>query len=97
MTHTDAVAASSLNFAIRPSMLFGADEQFLIGSEASSRYYRLQVTNASCFNDWEPLETREPLETLRKNYPYVVIPEPVEPVQGQRVQGQKVHGRKAKT
>jgi hypothetical protein len=94
MTHTDAAAASVLSFAIRPSMLFGADEQFLIGSEASSRYYRLQVMNASCFNDWEPLAETAPLETLRKNYPYVNIPTLAEAVQGQKG---KTHGRKMKT
>lgn len=90
MTQTDAAAASVLNFAIRPNMLFGADEQFLIGSEASSRYYRLTMLNASCFSDWEPLTETAPLEMLRKNYPYVNIPEPVQ-VQGQKA---KTHGRK---
>jgi hypothetical protein len=92
MTHEEAAAASPVNFAVRPNMLFGDDEQFLIGTDSASRYYRLVVQNASCFTDWEPLSVREPLERLRQNYPYVKIPEP-EPVQGQ-VQGQKRHGRK---
>jgi hypothetical protein len=91
MTHTEAAAASSFNFAVRPSMLFGHAEQFLIGAD---RYYRLVVPNAACFEDWEPLTAREPLESLRKNYPYIEIAEPIV-VQGQ-TQGQKTHGRKTK-
>jgi hypothetical protein len=96
MTHTEAASSSLFGFAIRPNMLFGFDEQFLIGGEEGSRYYRLQVMNAACFKDWEPLGAKEPLEKLQRNYPYVVIPAPpAEPVQGQ-VQGQKTHGRKMK-
>lgn len=98
MNHIDAATSSTFNFAIRPNMLFGGDEQFLIGSEENSRYYRLVIINAGCFDDWEPLGAKEPLEALRKNYPYINIPAEPAPINGQvqGQQGQKLHGRKKK-
>lgn len=92
MTHIEAVTVSTFDFAIRHNMLYGGKEQFLI---SDGRYYRLQVENAQTFSDWEPLAEKGPLELLRKNYPYIVIPTQEQlTIQGQV--REKKHGRKQK-